>query len=733
MAHAAGDAHEYPVYGYHYRLVFPLLDADGDLVTGATTPDSERSIDCGTFADCTNEMTEIATSSGMYYLDLTGVETSGKVIAVIAKSATAGMKTTPMTIYPRRLPPLESGTAQAGAAGTITLASGASAQDDCYNGLFVGITNDSPAGAQYQLRRIIDYVGSTKVATIDSNWGTNPSSASTYEILIPEGYDAKAWCGKKVADPTVAGVPEVDVTTWLGTAAATPTVAGVPEVDVTHWIGTAAATPDTAGFPKVTIKDGTGTGEIDTVSGRVQVTEAQIDQIVDEVLDEDMTAHQTQGTLGQAIGDPGADTDTIWGLANTNLDAAVSSRASAAALSTVQADTDDIQAKIGTPANLGGGATVAANLSDIEAQTDDIGAAGAGLTAVPWNAAWDAEVESEVSDALVAKNLDKLILASGTADSGSTTTMVDAARTEADADYWKGRIILFTSGVIAGQCAIIEDFNAGTDTFTFKPALTAAVTTQTYVILPSISVWDETLAEHLAAGTTGNALNAAGSAGDPWSTALPGAYGAGTAGKIVGDNINATVSSRASQASVDGVQADTDNIQTRLPAALVGGRMAANAEVVGDKTGYSLTTAEEDAVVDKVWDEARSGHVAAGSFGQGVASVQGNITGSVASIGTDGISAGSIAADALTAAKFAADVGNEFADALLNRDLSLGTDSGSPTVRTVRQALRFCRNRWVISGGTLTVYKEDDTTASWTGVVTQTAGDPVSQVDPASV
>jgi hypothetical protein len=60
------------------------------------------------------------------------------------------------------------------------------------------------------------------------------------------------------------------------------------------------------------------------------------------------------------------------------------------------------------------------------------------------------------------------------------------------------------------------------------------------------AVWEETLADHLASGSTGNALNAAGSAGDPWSTALPGAYGAGTAGKIVGDNLNATVSSRSS-------------------------------------------------------------------------------------------------------------------------------------------------------------------------------------------
>lgn len=49
-------------------------------------------------------------------------------------------------------------------------------------------------------------------------------------------------------------------------------------------------------------------------------------EIADGVWDEDATGHQTQGTFGQAIGDPGADTDTIWGLVNTNLDAAVSSR-----------------------------------------------------------------------------------------------------------------------------------------------------------------------------------------------------------------------------------------------------------------------------------------------------------------------------------------------------------------------------------------------------------------------
>lgn len=56
------------------------------------------------------------------------------------------------------------------------------------------------------------------------------------------------------------------------------------------------------------------------------------------------------------------------------------------------------------------------------------------------------------------------------------------------------------------------------------------------------------------------------------------------------------------------------------------------AGTVSDKAGYALTTADKDDIVDRNWDEARGDHVGGGSFGQGVASVQGAVTGSVASV-----------------------------------------------------------------------------------------------------
>lgn len=72
------------------------------------------------------------------------------------------------------------------------------------------------------------------------------------------------------------------------------------------------------------------------------------------------------------------------------------------------------------------------------------------------------------------------------------------------------------------------------------------------------------------------------------------------------------------------------------------------------------------------------------------------------------------------------------ADAILDRDMSTGADNGSPTVRTVRQALRMMRNKVSRSGSTLTVTKEDDATASWTASLsTDASAEPITAINPA--
>jgi hypothetical protein len=56
--------------------------------------------------------------------------------------------------------------------------------------------------------------------------------------------------------------------------------------------------------------------------------------------------------------------------------------------------------------------TVDGNVDSILTDTGEIGAAGAGLSAIPWNSSWDAEVQSEVADALEA-TIDDSIPADG--------------------------------------------------------------------------------------------------------------------------------------------------------------------------------------------------------------------------------------------------------------------------------------------------------------------------------
>ena len=61
----------------------------------------------------------------------------------------------------------------------ITLDSSASAVDDYYNNLFIGIVGGDGYG---ELFLINDYDGATKTATIDGTWTTTPTTNSIYTI-----------------------------------------------------------------------------------------------------------------------------------------------------------------------------------------------------------------------------------------------------------------------------------------------------------------------------------------------------------------------------------------------------------------------------------------------------------------------------------------------------------------------------------------------------------------------
>lgn len=91
----------------------------------------------------------------------------------------------------------------------------------------------------------------------------------------------------------------------------------------------------------------------------------------------------------------------------------------------------------------------------------------------------------------------------------------------------------------ANATAVWQDLTSGSDFTTvgsigklLATDIDAAISSRS--TLTAANVWDQSTTGHTTSGSFGAAVVAAGSAGDPWATLLPGSYGSGTAGHIVG-------------------------------------------------------------------------------------------------------------------------------------------------------------------------------------------------------
>ncbi|MFN8563605.1 MAG: hypothetical protein U0703_18765 [Anaerolineae bacterium] len=148
---ASSDALPIPRKNTAFRVYFPMIKNDGSVITGWTGAAASVSKDGGTAASATNTPTEIASSFGVGYLDLTATEMNADAVVVKATVTNSGALAQVVVLYPQE--------------------------------------------------------------------------------------------------------------------------AGDIRANATYWNDTAVATPDTAGYPKVTVKDGTGAGEIDLTSGKVDVND----------------------------------------------------------------------------------------------------------------------------------------------------------------------------------------------------------------------------------------------------------------------------------------------------------------------------------------------------------------------------------------------------------------------------------------------------------------------------
>ena len=357
-----------PIRGASWTVTFPILDADGDLVTGAGALDSEISKDGGTFANCSNESVELATASGMYKLTLSTTEMAADVVAIIVKSTNG--KTTPIVAYP--------------------VAAGFDEIDSAITVIDTEMGQTHSETTAIQADAVIIKSDTTKIDLA--------TTAIESELIVVHS-ETTALQGQAttIASDTLAIEADTTVIKSDTTKIDLATTAIESELIVVHSETTAIQ------------------GQATTIASDTLAIEAGV-VVIDDLLDTEIPAI----------------TSNLVIIASDTL-------AIEAEVTQVHSETTALQAQA---------TTIASDIVLIDAA---------------------------------------VVMARGTSDSGTTLTMVDAARTEGDTDYWVGNRIQFTSGTIAGQVREITGFNFTTNTITFSPATTQAVATQTYNILQGIS------------------------------------------------------------------------------------------------------------------------------------------------------------------------------------------------------------------------------------------------------
>ena len=446
---------------------------------------------------------------------------------------------------------------------------------------------------------------------------------------------------------------------------------------------------------------------------------------------------------------------------NAQCDTAISDAAlaTAAALATVDSNVDAILVDTGT--------TLETHLTDIKGAT--FSGATDSLEAIRdrGDAAWTTG----------AGGTPPQLLQNTTIATLSTQTSFTLTAGSADNDAYNGAVVVVTDQSTSTQKAVgsVSDYVGSTKTITLSadPGIFTMAVGDTIDIIANASTAPSAAA--VRAEIDANSTQLAAIVADTNELQTDWANGG---------RLDLILDARASQASVDGLNdiAATDIVSngaiTTLAGAVVNVDLVdtctTNTDMRGTDSAYTGTPPTAASIADAVLDEALSGHTTAGTLGKAVADIEIDATAILADtadmqpkLGTPSadLSADIAAVKSDTAAilidtnelqgdwtnggrldliidAILSDTGtdgvvltaaerNAIADAILDRNMATGTDSGSPTVRTVRQALRFSRNKVSISGGTLTVTKEDDTTASWTASVTTTAGDPITTVDPA--
>ena len=289
------------------------------------------------------------------------------------------------------------------------------------------------------------------------------------------------------------------------------------------------------------------TGYVDTEVAAIKATTDKLDATLELSSDGQIfTAAALQNAPSSGGGLDAAGVRAAVGLASANLDTQIGTLATATNLATVAGYLDTEIAEILADTN--------------ELQTD--WANGGRLDLILDARASQASVD--VIDGIV----DSILV--DTAEIGAAGAGLTAVASAANLATLAGYVDTEVAAIKVTTDKLDETLVASSDGFIFTPAaLQDAPTGGSAPSAATIAaaVWEEPIASHSGtSGSTAEALAAAGASGDPWITALPGGYSAGQAGYIVGNALDAAISSRASQTSENAIDDFVDTEITAIKA-----------------------------------------------------------------------------------------------------------------------------------------------------------------------
>lgn len=396
-----------------------------------------------------------------------------------------------------------------------------------------------------------------------------------------------------VETPASSGILQVDLSATEMTADLVTIIfrdaAGAEWNDVAVHIATAPRQMADLAFPNTSGRgmdiDASGgvevgsfqTGAITTAAftaGAINAAAIAADAITDAKVASDVTIASVTGAVGSVTGAVGSVTGNVGGNVTGSVGSVATGGIMAASIAADAIGASELAADAVTEIAAGVWAAAARTLT-ANTNLNDLSAAGVraaiGLASANLDTqltAIDDFLDTEIA-AIKAKTDNLPADPADASDIAARFTTLDTAVADLPTNAELTAALGTADDAVLAQVALVK---AKTDLIPAAPAAVGDIPTAAVI---ADAVWDEATAGHTTAGTTGKALTDAGSAGDPWATVLPGAYGAGTAGKLVGDNINAPIATV--DTVVDAIKAKTDSLTFT-----VAGQVDSNIQYVND-------------------------------------------------------------------------------------------------------------------------------------------------------